>query len=717
MLAKFGPRVNLSSVYQPAIFYLERPYRLFRSYQRSHIRPDLIAGITVAVILLPQGIAFAFIAELPPQMGVYAAIVGAIFAALWGSSDQMQTGPTNSTSLLVFSSLSGIIAVGSPEYVVAAGMVALMAGLFQLAMGLARLGILVNFVSHSVIVGFASGASILIAIRQLQPLLGMNIPSDTIVGTLTVTFTNLNQVHWPTAVLGIGVMVFIVILRRLNPKLPSALISMILASVIVYILQLDKSGVSVIGQLPHNLPPLANLPFFDLALISKLSPGALAIGAIGLVQTSAIARSLAARTGQRPDSNQEFVGQGIANIASGLFSGYPITGSFPRTAINYEAGAKSPFSSIFAALFVIIAMFALGPMAAYLPRTALAGVVIVIAYGMVDTVEIRRIWQGAAGDAAIMVITLLGTLVISLEFAVLIGILVSLALYVLRTSTPRVLAVIPDPTFKHFNHQPAREGCPQLIIIEILGDLYFGAVNHVEEIILEHLKQNPDQRFLMLRMHSIDHVDFSGIHMLESIVHTYRERGGDVFMVRVGHPVMSIMESTGFDLYLGKENFLEDDTAISHLFYRKLDPAICIYECPWRVFKECQNLPKRSDLIGISKIGEVPANSMPVITPMQLWQELHGPEKENLYILDVREPREYRRGHIPQARLLSLADILSEPDTAVPPNAKIILVCRRGRRSRRAAHTLQERGITNLAVMEGGMIAWEAAGLLEAVEL
>lgn len=248
MLAKFGPRVNLSSVYQPAIFYLERPYRLFRSYQRSHIRPDLIAGITVAVILLPQGIAFAFIAELPPQMGVYAAIVGAIFAALWGSSDQMQTGPTNSTSLLVFSSLSGIIAVGSPEYVVAAGMVALMAGLFQLAMGLARLGILVNFVSHSVIVGFASGASILIAIRQLQPLLGMNIPSDTIVGTLTVTFTNLNQVHWPTAVLGIGVMVFIVILRRLNPKLPSALISMILASVIVYILQLDKSGVSVIGQ-------------------------------------------------------------------------------------------------------------------------------------------------------------------------------------------------------------------------------------------------------------------------------------------------------------------------------------------------------------------------------------------------------------------------------------------------------------------------------------
>ncbi|MBP6469634.1 MAG: sulfate permease [Chloroflexi bacterium] len=717
MLAKFGPRVNLSSVYKPAIFYLERPYRLFRSYQRSHIRPDLIAGITVAVILLPQGIAFAFIAELPPQMGVYTAIVGAIFAALWGSSDQMQTGPTNSISLLVFSSLSGIIAVGSPEYVIAAGMVALMAGLFQLAMGLARLGILVNFVSHSVIVGFASGASILIAIRQFQPLLGMNIPSDTIVGTLTSTITNLNQVHWPTAVLGIGVMVFIVILRRINPKLPSALISMILASVIVYVLRLDKAGVSVIGQLPHNLPPLAKLPIFDLTLISKLSPGALAIGAIGLVQTSAIARSLAARTGQRPDSNQEFVGQGMANIASGLFSGYPVTGSFPRTAINYEAGAKSAFSSIFAALFVIIAMFALGPMAAYLPRTALAGVVIVIAYGMVDTVEIRRIWQGAAGDAAIMVITLMGTLVISLEFAVLIGILVSLALYVLRTSTPRVLAVIPDPTFKHFNHQPAREGCPQLIIIEILGDLYFGAVNHVEEIILEHLKQSPDQRFLMLRMHSVAHVDFSGIHMLESIVHTYRERGGDVFMVRVGPPVMSIMESTGFDLYLGKENFLEDDTAISHLFYRKLDPAICIYECPWRVFKECQNLPKRSDLIGISKIGEVPIDSAPTITPMQLWQELHGPEKENLHILDVREPREYNRGHIPQARLLSLADILSNPDTAVPPNAKIILVCRRGRRSRRAAHTLQERGMTNLAVMEGGMIAWEAAGLLEAVEL
>jgi len=716
MTAKIGSRLDFSAVFRPSLVYLQRPLRLVRGYDRNFIRPDMLAGLTVAVILLPQAIAFAFIAELPPQMGVYAAIMGGVFGALFGSSDQMQTGPTNSISLLVFSTLSSIIAIGSPEYIVAAGMVALMAGLFQLIMGLARLGILVNFVSHSVVVGFATGASILIAIRQLQPLLGMNVPSETILGTLTVTITHLPEIHWPTAVLGFSVMAMIVILKRINPKLPAALISMIAASIVVYVLQLDKAGVAVIGQLPHNLPPLANLPIFDLELLAKLSPGALAVGAIGLVQTSAIARSLAARTGQRPDSNQEFVGQGMANIASGLFSGYPVTGSFPRTAINFEAGARSPFSSIFATLFVIIAMFALGPMAAYLPRTALAGVVIVIAYGMIDRAEISRIWHGAAGDAAIMIITLAGTLLLSLEFAVLLGILVSLALYVLRTSTPRVQAVQPDPTFKHFTYQPDKDPCPQLNVIEILGDLYFGAVNHVEETILAQLEQHADQRFLLLRMHSVAHIDFSGIHMLESIVHTYRERGGDVFMVRVSYAVMRMMESTGFDAYLGQANFLEDDTAISYLFYRQLDPAICIYECPWRVFKECQNLPKRIDLIGLPKIGDAPHEAIPTVTPQQVWNDLHAPDRAQPYILDVREPREFGRGHIPEAHLTPLASIMAD-ETAVFPDAPIVLVCRQGRRSRRAATILQQRGLSDVRVMEGGMVAWEAAGLLEAVEL
>jgi sulfate permease, SulP family len=716
MLVNTGRNLNLSAVFSPALQYLQRPLTIIRTYNyANNLHPDLVAGLTVAVILLPQAIAFALIAELPPEMGIYTAIIGAIFGALWGSSNQNHTGPANAISLLVFSSLSGIAVVGSTDYIVAAGMMAVMAGLFQLAMGLARLGLLVNFVSHSVIVGFASGAGIQIAIKQLKPLLGLEFSDETIMDTLRLTVLNLPEVHVATAVIGIGVMVLIIVLRHINRRLPAALISMVIASFIVYLFDLDQAGVDVIGQLPRTLPPLADLPLFDLELIARLSPGALAIGAIGLVETAAIARSLATQTGQRLDSNQEFVGQGMANLVAGVFSGFPVAGSFSRSAINFEAGARTPLAAVFSALFVIIAVFFIAPLAAYLPRAALSGVLIVTSYTMIDQVEIRRIWQGAAGDAAIMVVTLFGSLLLSLEFAVLLGILLSFALYVLRTSTPRVHAVVPDADFKHFVYRPDKDPCPQLNVIEIHGDLYFGAVNHIEETILKYQLDHPEQHLLLLRMHSVDLIDFSGIHMLESVVRSYREHGGDVFMVRVNQSVRKVMESTGFVEFLGENNFLEEDQAIAHLFYRRLDPAVCIYECPWRVFQECQNLPKRTDLIEIPAAGERPLPALKTITPAELWLQLHNPRKIQPIVIDVREPREFMQGHIPDAILVPLADILTEK-VKLPDDAPLVLVCGRGRRSRRAAGILKEQGLEDIALLEGGMLAWEAAGLLEAIE-
>ncbi|MCA9874600.1 MAG: sulfate permease [Anaerolineales bacterium] len=716
MLAKLGPRLRFGAVFAPSLYYLQRPLRLFRTYDKSYLRPDIVAGLTVAVILLPQAIAFALIAELPPQMGLYTAIVGAIFAALWGSSNQMQTGPTNSISLLVSSTLAGIYIAGTPEYIVAAGMMAFMAGALQLAMGLARLGILINFVSHSLLVGFATGAGIIIAIRQIESLLGLDLPGGTVIDTVTNVVVHFPQSDVETAVIGFGTMLFIIAMKRLNPKLPAALLSIVLASFFVFIFHLDQAGVEVVGELSGQFPPIAPLPIFDFDLIARLSPGALAISIIGLIEGAAIGRTISNQTRQRLNNNQEFVGQGLANMACGIFSGFAVDGSYSRSAINFEAGARSPFAAVFSAVFVILAMLLIAPLGRYIPTSALSGVLIVTALGMIDRTEIKRIWRGAPGDAAIMLLTLFGTLFLSLEFAVLLGILLSFSLYVLRTSTPRVQAVQPDASFKHFTYQPDKDPCPQLNVIEILGDLYFGAVNHVEETLLEHLNRHPDQLFLLLRMHSVAQLDFSGIHMLESIVRTYRERGGDVYMVRVSPAVMRIMESTGFDEFLGSENFLDDDTAISYLFYRQLDPAICIYECPWRVFKECQNLPKRIDLIGLPKIGDVPEDAIPTVPPQQLWNDLHAPDRPQPYILDVREPREFGRGHIPEAHLMPLADIMAD-QTAVPPDTPIVLVCRRGRRSRRAAHILQQRGLQDVRVMEGGMVAWEAAGLLEAVEL
>jgi SulP family sulfate permease len=708
-------QITIKNTLVPAGHYLTRPIRLIRDYDRVHIRPDLFAGITIAVILLPQAIAFTLIAELPPQMGLYAAVIGGLAGALWGSSDQMHTGPANAISLLVFSSLAGVAAVGSPEYIVAASMLALLVGLFQLLLGVARLGVLVNFVSHSVIVGFASGAAVLIAIRQLKPLLGLRFPSDSVLEIITGTATHLNEINPATAAIGIGTIIFLIVMRRISEKIPAALLAMVISSLIVYALDLSTTDVDVVGLIPAGLPPLS-MPVFNWEMISNLSSGVLAVGAIGLVESMAIGKSIAAQTRQRLDSNQEFVGQGMANLLTGLFTGYPVAGSFSRSAVNLRAGARSPFAAVFSAIFVLLAMQFLGPFAAYLPMSALAGVLIVTAYRMIDTEEIMRILRGGRGDAVIMVVTLFGTLFLQLETAVLLGIGLSFARYIMRTSTPQIRSVVPDENYRHFTYSPDKPECPQLGVIEILGDLYFGAVNHVEDFILDHSAKNPEQIFLLLRMSSVNSLDFSGVYMLENIVRYYRERGGDVFLVGVNRKVLQRMQETGCTDYVGPDNFLDEDSAISEIFYHVLNPAACIYECPVRVFKECQNLPKRLNLIDGGFEVSAGAEDVHWIDARELWDEMHTRRQDELpVIVDVREPREYRQGHIIDARSVPLTSF-KEGAPGLPRDREIVVVCRTSRRSRLAAGALKKLGYENITILNGGMTSWEAEKLLEAVD-
>ncbi|MDQ4147822.1 MAG: SulP family inorganic anion transporter [Pseudomonadota bacterium] len=696
----------------PSLFL--RPAEILQTYRPNILRSDLIAGLTVGVILMPQAIAFALVAGLPPQMGLYAAIVAAIAGGFWGSSNQLHTGPTNTASILVLSTLLPFFVPGSPEYLVAAGLLAVLAGLFRLVMGLAGLGMLVNFVSVSVIIGFTAGAGVLILVSELRHLLRLDVSaSPNLFMTLQNLLLNLPETHYLSLALGLGTIVLIVLVQRLAPRVPGLLVGIVVATAIVALLGLNQQGVIIIGQLPRSLPPLARLPLFNLELIGQLSTGALAMAAIGLVEATAIARSLASQTGQRLDNNQEFVGQGLANIASGLFSGYPVSGSFNRSVVSYRAGAQTPLASVVSGLFVLVGILVLAPLAAYLPRAALAGILILAAYGMIDRKEMVRIWRGAHGDAAIMIVTLLGTLFFPLQFAVLAGILLSLAYYILKTSAPRVLPVVPDDNFRHLVHQPRKPACPQLGIIDILGALYFGAVGHIEKTIYQHQAKHPRQRFLLLRMHSVDHCDISGIHMLESIVRSYRERGGDVFMVRVRAPVFRLMKSTGFYDHLGADHFLPEDDAIEYLFYKVLDPAICIYESDVRVFKECQNLPRPDYPIEIRLQPTASPDGVVTISPQQLWQQLRGDTPP--LVIDVREPREFKRSHIPRAQLMPLSKFLSEPPE-LPYDRQVVLVCESGRRSTRAAQMLSANGYDNIVVLQGGMVAWHAAGLLEAID-
>lgn len=715
-------RWNPRGALLPALHYLQQPLRLVRGYDRANLRADLIAGVTVGVILLPQAIAFSLLAGLPPQMGLYTAIVGGIAAALWGSSEQLHSGPTNTLSLLLLSTLALLVAPGSPDYIVAAGLLTMMVGVFQLALGLLRLGFIVNFVSHSVIVGFSTGAAVLIVLRQIDPLLGLDVPRGNVLSGLRGSLLALPETHLITAALGLGTMALIILLRRLYPRLPGALVAIAAATLVVFLLGDRAAGVAVIGRLPAGLPPLAKLPLFNLEMISRLSTGALAVAAIGLVQTTAVSRAAASQSRQRLDNNQEFVGQGIANLFSGLFSGYATSGSFSVTAVKLRAGARSRLASLVACVVILIIMSLAGWVGLYMPVSALAGTLIITAFNMIDQAEIRRIFQGAPGDAAIMIVTFLGTIFLELDFAVLSGILLSFVLYLVRTSAPRVQVVVPDESFQHFAHRPDAPLCPQLGIVEIQGDLYFGAVSHIEETILSLAAQYPQQRFLLIRMHHVNQMDFSGVHMLENLVSTYRDRGGAVFLVRVSPRALHLMEATGCLAFIGEANLLDEDSAIDYIFHHIMDPAICIYECPVRVFRECQNLPKRFDLLDLNP-PEIGTGFAPpggdedkVIAPRELWRLLRTlPPVQQPLVIDVREPREFKRSHVAEAQSMPLSTLIRDGTMPVQ-DRPIVLACRTGRRSRRAAAVLRRRGFKDVTQIEGGMQAWEAAGLLTAVE-
>jgi len=509
-------------------------------------------------------------------------------------------------------------------------------------------------------------------------------------------------------------MVVVVVLKRWRPKWPATLIAMVLAAAATGFFGLIDQGVQALGAIPRSLPPLARLPFIDFQLIWNLTPGALAVAVIGLVEAMSIARSVAARTGQRIDSNQEFVGQGMANIFCGFFSGYAVSGSFVRTAVNVGAGARSPLASAFAGLWVLVAMLLLAPLAVYLPRAALAGVLLVTAWGMIDRGEMRRIAHTSVGDTWIMGSTLAATIFLPLEFAVLAGVLVSFARYLIKTSTPGVFAVVPDESFRHFVRAGDDTVCPQLGVMEIEGSLYFGAAHHIEEALRANQQENLSQQFLLLRMHMVDVCDVSGIHMLEAVVRRYRRRGGDVFLEGVRPGVLHMFNLYGFGEMLGHENILNTDNAINHLFHKVLHPGFCCYECKERVFGECQALPKYTDQPRLPGVAEIMPHVIEELGPSEV-RRLMDDDASGVVVIDVGEPAEYRNWHIYSSFSLPLRRLTAE-GVGLPKESPLVFVSRVGRRGALAVHIMQDLGYTRTFNLKGGMLAWEAAGFPIAVE-
>lgn len=691
---------------------LARPVAVLRGVRRAGLRHDVGAGLTVAVVAIPQSIAYAAIAGLPAEVGLYAAVVASVAGALWGSSRHLSTGPTNAISLLVLSVVSPLAVVGSAAFVAAAGALAVLVGVVCLGFAVLRLGMLVNFASRAVLLGFTAGAGVLIAAGQLKYLLQLDVPrSPYLYRTLVGVMERLSEANPASLAVGLGTLAAVITLQRLSSRVPAALLGLVIASAFAAAVGAARLGLTVVGEIPRTLPGLTP---FDLAwlldnqVLAALASGAVAVAALSVVEAISIAREVARQSGDRVNVNQELVGQGMANLAAGVLGGYPVSGSFTRTAVNYQAGARTHLAGVLCGGFVLLGVLLFGPLAAYLPHASLAGLILLIAARMVDWRGIRRVLRTSPSEAVVMGATFAATLVLSLEFAILSGIILSLALYIYQSSMPTVHPVVPDETFRHFVERPGQPQCPQLAVVNIRGALYFGAVAHVEDELLANLERNPGQHFLLLRLHGVSHCDLSGIDALEGIVRLYRDSGGDVFIVQAREPVRELMRAAGFEALLGEDHFLEQENAVDLLFERVLDPAVCCYECEHRVFAECQPLHKHHYDVRLPTFGSSVSHPDRHLTVREV-EDAMATAGERPLVVDVREPEEYRAGHLPGAVLLPLRSLI-ERAPELPRDQRILLVCRSGRRSTRALHWLIEMGFERTFNLKGGILGWKAAG-------
>ena len=561
---------------------------------RVTVRADATAGLIGAAIVLPQGVAFATIAGMPPEYGLYAAIVPAIIAALFGSSWHLVSGPTTAISIVVYSTMSTLAEPGSPQYVGLVLMATFLTGVFQLAMGLARLGVLVNFISHTVVVGFTAGAALLIASSQIQHFFGIPMERGmSFAETIQAFFLQFQQVDLLVTSVGLVTLLTGLLMRRKYPKFPYMIAAMLVGS--VYTLALSSipglmaaQHITTVSALPAALPQLA-MPNFSLEALRQTTSVAIAITMLGLTEAVSIARSIALRSEQRVDGNQEFIGQGLSNVIGSFFSAYASSGSFNRSGLNYEAGAKTPLASIFAALMLMVILLVLAPLARYLPIPTMAAILFLIAWGLIDFKSIRNVIHTSRSETAVLAVTLVATLTTKLEVAIYIGVLLSLMLYLKRTSRPRIVDVKPDPGEHSYllTTQSGLPDCLQLKMVRINGSIFFGAVDHVQGF-LQHIDaENPQQKHVLIEMTGVNFIDVAGAEMLAGEAKRRRRLGGGLYLYRVNDEVMALLTRGGYLAEIGKENVFPVKSRAVGFIYPKLDPEICRH-CERRIFRECK---------------------------------------------------------------------------------------------------------------------------------
>ncbi|QIK38677.1 SulP family inorganic anion transporter [Caldichromatium japonicum] len=590
---RVDPVKTLGRALQSLDWSWTRPYQTWLPQVRGRdLRADLIAGLTGAIVVLPQGVAFATIAGMPPEYGLYAGMIPAIIAAWFGSSRHLVSGPTTAASVVLFSALSLLAVPGSPDYVTLALTLTFMVGVIELALGLARMGALVNFISHSVVVGFTAAAAVLIAAKQLKHFFGIEMDASGHLHELLWRFTlHLPGLNPAATLVGLITLGIGIACRRWLPQVPYMIVAILGGSLAAFWLNNwlgpETTRIASVGALPAQFPPLS-APSLSLDHIRELAPAALAVTLFALTEAVSIARALAARGGYRIDGNQEFIAQGLSNIAGSFFSAYVATGSFNRSGVNYEAGARTPLAAIFAALFLMVVVLLVAPYAGYLPKAAMAGVLFLVAWGLIDRDEIRHILHSSRRETAVLAVTFFSALFLDLEFAIFAGVLLSLVLYLERTSKPRIVTLAPDPRLPQhaFSSDPELAQCPQLRFVRIDGSLFFGSVAHVEQYFDWLRTTYPEQRHIALIANGINFVDLQGGQTLAAEAERRRAAGGGIYLINVKQGLWESLDQFGYLEDDALRNVFQSKTAAIRAIYQKLDKGVC-KTCERRIFLEC----------------------------------------------------------------------------------------------------------------------------------
>jgi len=563
------------------------PFLTWLPLVKNSWKDDLIAGITGTIIVIPQAVAFSMIAGLPPIYGFYTAMITPFIAALFGSSYHLISGPTTAISIVVYSTLIKFV---DPEtdleaFISLALVLTFLTGLFQFAMGILRMGKLVNFISHSVIIGFTAGAGILIAFKQLKHVFGINVPQgSTIYETVNFIFKNISETNWYVFTVAGGTLAIAIVIKLLIKPLSRyyLLIAMVLGSILAIWMGGEANGIQTVGNIPSHFPPF-KIPDLNYNNVSVLSSGAMVLALLGLIEAVAIGRSIALQTHQKINGNQEFIGQGLSNLIASFFSSYAGSGSFTRSGVNYQSGAKTPLAAIFASVLLMIVLLLFAKYASFLPKAAMGGIILFVGYNLIDFQHIKQVIKSSGRELIVLSITLFGTLFFDLEFALLAGVLTSFFFYMERTSKPNIATLAVDNKRRLINKIRDRNAieCSNIKILRIDGSLYFGSIEKISDFLSNLYDQN-DIQYVLIAADGINFIDLAAAEWLTHEIITWQKNRGGIYIANLKLISQAVIRKGGFANKMGDNIFFDDKKSAITEIHKLINKP-----CKVKAFNEC----------------------------------------------------------------------------------------------------------------------------------